>query len=196
MGWTSYHLERGQAKNEFVRMLTWETETAKNEFVQGAFTSFNEFYAAVKTTIKATGQSYTWAFAAMIRWDRSYHNFCYKDMDETVGPNIANCPVSILALLTPTEEIVKLSGHGSTYAKAWRIRCWENAFAKKNFKHGDIVKFPANITFTNGEERSLFFVEKVGRRTRYKAYDAVRKTAFGYYKLPSNIVRQMELVPA
>jgi len=196
MGWTSYHLERGQAGNEFKKMLTWESETAKNELVQGAFNGFKEYYAAVKTTIKATGETYTWAFVAMINWYRGYENFCYKDMDETMGPNIRNCPLSILKLLTPTEQIAGMTGNARKYAKQWRIACWETALQKKNFKNGDIIKFPAKISFRNGEERDIFYVEKVGRRMRFKAYDVVRKTAFGYYKLPTNIVRQMELIHA
>ena|ERR1035437_1619340 len=148
MGWTSYHLERGQAGNELKKMLTWENESSKNELVQGAFTSFREYYAAVKTTIKATGETYTWAFVAMVNWTRDDYNFSYKDLDETMGPNISNCPLSILKLLTPTEQIKMITGNARQYAKSWRIRCWENVLAKLDLKkitNGSIVKFEKEL---------------------------------------------------
>ena len=44
-------------------------------------------------------------------------------MDETVGPSQAECPQSILKLLSPTD---------SQWANEWRERCRENAKKKKS----------------------------------------------------------------
>lgn len=41
--------------------------------------------------------------------------FGYKDMDDTMGPCEARCPVQILALLSPTKNDL---------ANKWRERCW------------------------------------------------------------------------
>lgn len=50
------------------------------------------------------------------------NEFGYKDMDDTCGPNYYNCPLSILKLLTPTNN---------ENANNWRKKCYENANAVK-----------------------------------------------------------------
>jgi hypothetical protein len=57
-----------------------------------------EYYAA----IRAAGGAEVSCFVAMIRWQRDA--FGYKDMDERMGPVIANCPERILDLLTPLPD--------------------------------------------------------------------------------------------
>lgn len=48
--------------------------------------------------------------------------FSYKDMDDTCGPNYWDCPLSILKLLTPTNN---------ENANEWRKRCYLQAKVKK-----------------------------------------------------------------
>lgn len=70
------------------------------------------YYAAIKR--KETGE----VFASVILTSsdkRGGYNFGYKSMTEDMGPREARCPVSILKLLTPTDD---------EYAKVWRQRCW------------------------------------------------------------------------
>jgi hypothetical protein len=55
-------------------------------------------------------------------YKKDYHNFGYKDMDESAGPYQAECPERILKLLTPTT---------SQYAQQWRDACWAKITAKK-----------------------------------------------------------------
>lgn len=57
--------------------------------------------------------------------NNDYCNFAYKLMNETVGPCEANCPVSILTLLTPTNN---------KYALDWRERCFKNANKERKLK--------------------------------------------------------------
>jgi hypothetical protein len=82
-----------------------------------------------------------------------HYNFGYKDMDETMGPCESECPKKILDLLTPTE---------SSYALAWRARCFENLEKRQNrlrLQPGRIVKFSAPISFSNGDTRDTFKVK-------------------------------------
>ena len=52
----------------------------------------------------------------------SYYNFGYKYMDESYGPVAADCPTSILDLLSPIEN---------EHANLWRQRCKENSENKR-----------------------------------------------------------------
>lgn len=56
--------------------------------------------------------------SAKTRTTETGYIFGYKDMDDGMGPVEAECPEAILQLLTPTE---------SSYALAWRTRCWAGA---------------------------------------------------------------------
>ena len=47
---------------------------------------------------------------------KEYFNFGYKDMDETMGPGDCNCPKSIIALLSETDN---------EYALYWRQKCMQ-----------------------------------------------------------------------
>lgn len=190
MGWTYCYVPKGTSLDFFKKMLTWETENSKNEFVKGAFASFKEFYAAVKTTDKATGRTYTWAFVAMVNYTKGDYNFGYKDMEETMGPNIANCPKSILTLLSPLEETIENRKKDSSYgwAKAWRVRCWENVFqreATNKLEDGVIIRFENPFRFTNGDSVQTFQLRKRGRSLRWYAYDTVNKIvkAYACYRL-------------
>ena len=110
---------------------------------------------------------------------KSYFNFSYKDMDETVGPCYYDCPKGILDLLTPTD---------SEWANNWRTKCREKLEKKKNpnalsklpvgsiiqitmpfdtiyFREGDIVKLR--------KDRSV----RSNRTTWYVIQRAIRFTA-------------------
>lgn len=159
MGWTYTSMDKGQAGDYFKNMLNWETETASNKLLRGAFKGFREYYGAVETTIKATGEKRVWAFTAMIDWRKNdYNNFGYKDMDETMGPYMFNCPKTILDLLTPTDN---------EYANKWRNSNWERINNTLKVKDGDIIKLKNPIRFRGGQELDTFRVEKKGRKTSY-----------------------------
>jgi len=75
-------------------------------------------------------------------------------MDETVGPNEADCPERILKLLTPLDTNPELGGNSLKWSQGWRDSCWKNindrkaaskAKAKrkrqlKRLKKGSVVK--------------------------------------------------------
>lgn len=85
------------------------------------------FYAAVETVHKESGERRVWAAVIKVTHTRGYHGFCYKDMDETMGPNEAHCPAKILDLLTPTDN---------EYADEWRARCRKNLEVAAELKKG------------------------------------------------------------
>lgn len=114
------------------------------------------FYAAVRNP-----DGLVWPLVVLIKQgsSRSYINFYYKEMDDTVGPNEAQCPANVLDLLSPTT---------SEYALEWRARCRAHIEYRKSLpklKRNDTVHFEKTWYFTNGESTNdLFFIE----RNRFK----------------------------
>lgn len=183
MGWTSTHVNKGQAGQYMADLFNCENEHGKWEMLKGAFVGWGEHYSAVRITPKATGISYTIAVATLIKWTRDYHNFTYKDMDESMGPYMYNCPESILKLLTPSTELVK-QGHSIKSSASWRVACWEKVFERKmvsKLADGAVIKFPQKILFGTGEAVDTFVMRKHGKQKRFYLYDAVANKAINAY---------------
>lgn len=108
------------------KMLTWDTKDKDgnllrtNRVLKSAMVG-STYYAAVETK-KVTGERQVWAaiFLTCGKTRHDHTDWGYKDMDETMGPNEAKCPASILALLTPTD---------SQWANEWREKCRQNLAA-------------------------------------------------------------------
>lgn len=116
---------------------------------------------------------------------KSYYNFGYKDMDETVGPGYYDCPVRILDLLSPID---------SDFANEWRRCCRERAKAKKaektdpnsldNLPIGTIIKC-GDVKLEKSEPMAQFkrpFWLVVGKyqyytkkQIKYKGYEVLLK---------------------
>lgn len=130
MGTTCTHKPKGMPVVEFLTQhgcFRWsDANPYAYRVLASAMIKFTEFYAAVEQVHKETGQRRVWAAVCKItfmgREDNWGHNFCYKDMDESMGPYFHNCPERILKLLTPTEY---------KYAQDWRDACWAKIEAKK-----------------------------------------------------------------
>ena len=132
---------------------------------------FKEAYAAVEV-IEKDGHRYVYAAAYMLNYTReAYYNFGYKSMDETYGPNIANCPASILDLLTPVEGH-PISDESKEWAKKWRERCRKNLAAPK-IKFGQKIEFFSKI-YGAPDDCRVFTKVRYGRRRN------VFKAASGY----------------
>lgn len=119
MGWTSYHATHYNRRGEIDRkaecdaIFTENSEYGKWEVLKSSMHG-STYYAAVLRT-RPSGESYVFGAVCLTRVDSSdYCDFCYKDMDESMGPGCYDCPLSILDLLSPTEN---------EYALAWRERC-------------------------------------------------------------------------
>lgn len=169
MGWTSYNVPTIYRKGKHIvdrkaecdklfnqDMITWDDECkviGKFEVLKSSM-SGSTYYAAVRRTKFATETEpeNSIVFAAIVLTsvdNKSYYNFSYKDMDETVGPYQYDCPKAILDLLTPTD---------SEWANEWRKKCYENLKAKRdpntlsNLPIGSEIKF----TLNDGEEYVAF----------------------------------------
>jgi len=84
-----------------------------------------------------------------------------------MGPNEAECPERILALLGDTDDPSALD---------WRRRCLDRLSrrAAQPLEHGMHIRLPAAIRFTDGHEGTDFIVHKRGRRI------ALAKPGSGY----------------
>jgi hypothetical protein len=85
-----------------------------------------------------------YVFAAVILTSRSGGEWCYKDMEEGMGPCEATAPKKLLDLLSSTTK---------DYALDWRKRCLESATLKsRKVAHGDTIKLGQPLTFDDGIE--------------------------------------------
>jgi hypothetical protein len=174
MGWSTYHRPAGQSDREH-----FQQELNAGSEILASTTIKNTFYAAVRKGDEV------FALVILIQRTRGEYNFGAKWMDETVGPNEANCPTSILDMLTP------LAADDTSYAADWRARCRANAAAKAaqpKVKKGDIVKFAHPLSFMDGTTLDTF--EFIERSTFRPAQ------GYGRYSIPSWKTRAFELVIA
>jgi hypothetical protein len=110
MGWTQTYREKGMTTEAFFRR---EFGSLADGFIAVSAPKTTETYIAYR---RPNGE--VTALVIMTAWYRgAQYNFGYKEMDESAGPGIDNCPRSILELLTdPPNE----------YARKWRERAWDH----------------------------------------------------------------------
>jgi len=101
-------------------------------------------------------------------------DFCYKGLDESMGPgsHLQACPPKILRVLTPIDRLVKLGVYGpqsALHAKGWRDACWARA-KRKPLVAGDRIRLPRQVAFCNGVKADTFTkVHVAGRRNLFRA---------------------------
>lgn len=174
MGTTCTHKPKGMSVADFFaeHSFRWSDEAEHTYCVLAtAFLNLTEFYAAVEMIHKVTGERRVWAAVIKVTFIRSKcchygecENFCYKDMDESMGPYYTNCPERILKLLTPTEH---------EYAKSWRAECW----AKINAKKARPKIKPGMHLLYNG--RVFQTIESLGPRG-WRVYELGGETGYSY----------------
>lgn len=161
MGWTFYRRPKGESdRAHFERELLTNTDY---EIVECASKN-GVFYAAVRTA--STGE--VWALVVLMRRSSGHYNFGYKDMEESMGPVVADAPAKVLDALTPTDN---------EYALEWRQRCRDN-LAKKSaarerqraITDGVVIKLAAPVQFKNGLRASRFqCISRSGRTIQWQA---------------------------
>lgn len=125
MGWSSvevFYLDFKNGKYDRKAYLDKEWNTHTNEASWEVLKSSmvgSTYYAAIKHTIFATGE--VMVFADITITSIENNQFWYKDMSESMGPYKYDCPVSILNLLSPTDN---------EYALQWRENCQLMRMAK------------------------------------------------------------------
>lgn len=134
--------------------------------VLGAARVANTVYIAVKSTDKATRQSYVFAAVILISNTRK-DGFGYKDMDESVGPCECACPDRIMRLLSPTADIPNPG-----YAADWRARVAAQKTAaaelrtkRKRLMPGAIVTLQNEVRFRDGKTATAFRMRFFQRKT-------------------------------
>jgi hypothetical protein len=100
---------------------------------------------------------------------KSYYNFGYKSMEESVGPVESDCPKRILDKLSPVEELYDEDSLSIQWAREWRQRCLSKFGHKKTppLRAGDMIELTDPIKFTNGGEYKFF--KKIATN-RWKPY--------------------------
>ena len=176
MGWLYTAKPSYLTTAEFLKKesMEWDNEKSKCE-VLAMSVKFTVAYAAVRITYKQPREtkpddfvkplSFVTAFVYLIRHvpkAKDGYTFGYKDMDETVGPCEIDCPLHILNMLTPEDE---LYGEGKgEYARKWRASVreyWERRQRSK-LKDGDKIKLSYPLTFGNNAFKEDTFIFRKG----------------------------------
>jgi len=126
MGWTITHKRPGETvKAFFHREFDFEDADGRwGRVVDCAVVGCNTAYLAYATG-DAGGVSKVGAMVCLLCHPRGYHNFGYKDMDESLHPFYYDCPERILRRLTPCDD---------EEANRWRQKCWERLAARTDGK--------------------------------------------------------------
>ena len=171
MGWTSYHAtnykngridRKAECDAYFMEGLNKGNYNVKKSAMVGSV-----YYAAIETLKRYAGKDEngdpiredipenerkTWGAVFLTSTDsKDYYNFAYKDMSEDMKPFYYDCPVSILKLLSPTDNET---------ANTWRAACYENAEKVKakridphslnNLPVGSSITFPCPFNSNMG----------------------------------------------
>ena len=162
MGWT--FIQKPSNVKDYIAndLLTWSNDLPTTYRVLDVkIVKMREAYAAVESVHKETGKRDVFAVIFLLDYRKDdYYDFGYKDMDETCGPYARNCPVSILNLLTETDN---------EHALEWRAACRKNA-AHKAPTFGQKFTLKRALNFTDGKERKNFVVERHPFKPRTKMY--------------------------
>ena len=101
-------------KDYLADQFTYENAHKISTVLASATVAMRTWYAACRQVDKATGEAEIFAIVCLVSYNRRAKDgmiFGYKDMTEHMGPCEAQCPASILDLLSPTSH---------EYALAWR----------------------------------------------------------------------------
>ncbi|WP_179506752.1 MULTISPECIES: DUF6927 domain-containing protein [unclassified Sphingomonas] len=193
MGWLYMH-RTGMGGHETPKaylddQLTYEHEASEDAPFRGCrvlksvFTG-STYYAAVERYGEDRERLYVTAVICLVRWNPNAADgliFGYKDMDEQSGPVEANCPRSILELLTSSSH---------PYALDWRNRCYAMLRLKeRKVADGDILRLPEPLRFTDGSEHREFRVSKRGNKIELRTPDGV-----GAYRISRLMERRFEVI--
>lgn len=141
MGWTGMRCGKGECRR-IMQGLARPYEVVADHLER------NKYFAALR---KPDGTVF--AMAVMIKWlpkEKDGFNLLFKDMDESSGPYVYGCPLSILDKLTPTEY---------PHAIKWREDNRRLAENWAKIKPGVFFELPEEIAFSSGRKAKLFCVE-------------------------------------
>lgn len=175
-------------KDEITRLTTHKTDTVAYRPLQISKVG-STWYAAVERRpldgkqieqthyVPNNDGSYVFAAIFLVRYDQGC--FGYKDMDETMGPNEARAPMSLIKKLSP---LIEPRGDGQRcYASEWRARC--RAFAEiPTYKVGDVIELAAPIALQNGSVLKTVCKASMVYRGKTRSY-YIDQDGGGQYRL-------------
>lgn len=156
MGWTSYHATHYKNGNidrkaEMDERLTQSEHDGYPQLTVLKSTMVGSVYYGAVEIKRNNNVERVFGIVALTSTDnRDYYNFSYKDMDETMGPYETKCPMSIINLLSPTDN---------ECAEQWRQKCKEYAQKKKEGVTLDKVPVGTRIKFTTWDNRTVELVK-------------------------------------
>lgn len=164
MGWLYMQSLRGHSgpRAYLDDQFTNERPEQRCRVLRSALVAMRTYYAAVEI-VRRGGDREVTALVCLVRYnlrDREGYIFGYKDMDQSMGPNEAECPSAILDLLTPTE---------GPCAVAWRERCRGSVArraSKPKLRSGQTIVFAEPIAFSDGATFDRMVVVLDPRRPR------------------------------
>ncbi|MGF7155982.1 DUF6927 domain-containing protein [Novosphingobium gossypii] len=169
------------------KQFTWVRETVEGAPLHGcrvlASACSKHYYAAVQS-YDERGAGEVFGVVCLVRWNlraADGYVFSYKDMIETAGPYEADCPLKILALLSPSDNPVALD---------WRRRCHEALLRRKRpVPDGALIRFATAITFTDGSSHQIMRVRREKNRIVLSPRDG-----YGCYTVSRLFDRAFEIV--
>ncbi|VVT33725.1 MULTISPECIES: DUF6927 domain-containing protein [unclassified Roseovarius] len=158
MGWLFNNRVPSNIRAEIERLCTHDDEERSTRTVR-ICRDGSIWTVAVEMTVKngsevpdgyQSDENGKFTFGAVFRTRKEYGGWGYRLDEETVGPEFARAPKSLIDLLSPTT---------SDWANRWRRRCLENAARRaRRFKDGDVIKLEEALEFNDGRKRLLFRV--------------------------------------
>lgn len=160
MGWTCHYIPPRDERAEIEGLVTFENE---DRAMRSLFTARkgSVWYLAVEVTLKndsTKSHGYQidvlgrYVFAAVILTRKDKGEWCYKDMEEGMGPCEAQAPQKLLDLLSPTTKDDALN---------WRERCGKSAaLTARKIAHGDTIQLAESLEFNDGIARDIFTVKR------------------------------------
>lgn len=152
MGWTGYHAsyyKNGTVNRKLECDAYWEEGLNRGYFkIKKSVMKGSVYYAAISPLQRKTEEgiipipeeeqeTFGVVMLTSVRMN-DYFNFYYKEMTEDMKPYQTNCPESILALLSPTDN---------KYALQWREECFENSQKEKKKRKLSILAVGTKISF-------------------------------------------------
>jgi hypothetical protein len=187
MGSTSCHRPKGITHKDFFQ----QSYGDKLTILEASQARGGAVYMAVRHETDGNTHKAGDVFAVVVLtgWSpKSYYNFWFKDMDETMGPNESECPRKILDLLSPLDDLYgppfigplkQYQSRPGQYARDWRARC-EDRLARRaaapKVRKGTRIRLPEPLRFTNGAEYQTFTY--TGKGVQFEVEGAVN--AYGY----------------
>jgi hypothetical protein len=107
-------------------------------------------------------QNLTHALVVLVRGNRRTNEVATKTLPEFSGPVETACPASILALLTPMDDLAAsgiFTPSDIEYATQWRTACRERLAQRDRSREvtpGTVIRFARAIRFSDGVYRNEF----------------------------------------